>query len=363
MNENDPLKLPPGTSIYVCGTWSGWAHLEEMELTEDGIFTTTVILGNTRCESFYLCMNGNTASKIYPVVNEASPLISIKGPGDQGAGKSWLIDGRDREVPAGTAYKIYFNWGQSMKKVWWEEVSEANGPKAYEHVYSIIGSWASFQFQDLTPNPTDPTRWEGSFKVNERGECLFQLVRDHDNQQLIYPSKPDTTSTDVPVRGPDAWGAGKYWKVEGAADDIIQVQLEINDGSVEVTIGLQVWESIAGWGRHDYFLKTFGVSQCTQMTMAESGIFRCTGITSAQHSEDHHAYVESFQILVDEDPMHCFYPALADSASGANITCLPDGLEHEERWLVQSLRPGASFEVIFDTTATDRRKMVTWSLQ
>jgi len=354
--------LPATTAIYVCGTWSGWAQQEEMELDDDGIFTFTVTLSNTRHESFFICMNGDMSSRIYPVVNEASPLISIKGPNAAGEGKYWIIDGRDKEVPAGTVYKIYFNWGSIMKKVWWEEVSEKVQPKAYEHVYSVIGNWASYQFQDLTPT-ADPKVWEGSFKINERGECLFQIVRDHDYQQLIYPSKPNTTSTGVPVRGPDAWGEGKYWKVEGAADGIINVQLEIDDGTVEVTIGLQVWENIPGWGRHDYFLRSLTSSQCMKMTMTEPGIFQCIGTVGTNYSEENQAYVETFQILVDEDLTHCFYPALTDSASGVNITCPPDGLEHEERWMIRSLWPSVDFQVTFNTLATDRRKMVTWKLQ
>merc|ERR1711879_291223 len=124
---------------------------------------------------------------------------------------------------------------------------------------------------------------------------------DHDPSQAIYPRDPNATSTGIPVRGPDSWCAGKYWLVEGACDDIIPVRVEVEDGRIEVLIGSKTFQSIPGWGRHDYYLKALTQSTCSRMDMAEPGIFKCRGVVSDLWSEELQGCVESFQILVDAD--------------------------------------------------------------
>lgn len=364
--DEDDFSLPYGETVHICGSWSGWMYTEEMERTEDGTFTTIILLGDTRCESFYLCLNGDKDSMFFPAITNASPLISVQGPGDQGNGRRWLIDGRDNEIPAGTAYKIGFKPGRN-KKVWWQEVSVALAMKAQSavisHTYSILGSWTCFQSEDLQQSPDEPGVWVGSYKISESGQDRIQLVRDRDPEQLIYPSKADADSTSIPLRGPDGWGAGKYWLIQGEPDETVELRLAVDDGHMEVTIGSKVWQNVEGWGRHDYFIMSLTSSQCAQMKMEGPGIFKYSGVISETYSDQYQGFVESFQIVVDMDPHYCFYPAMADAGGGRYICCKPDGRAHDENWLIRSLWPGKSFEVVLDLNVADSRKMVTWKLQ
>merc|ERR1719188_2747136 len=98
-----------------------------MEHQDDGSFLVTILLGDFRFETFFLCLSDNLKSRIYPTINEASPMIHIEGPDDQGEGKRWLIDGRDEEIPSGTVYQIRFAWRKERLLINWEAVSPKFG--------------------------------------------------------------------------------------------------------------------------------------------------------------------------------------------------------------------------------------------
>eukprot|EP00404_Azadinium_spinosum_P004652 CAMPEP_0180467970 /NCGR_PEP_ID=MMETSP1036_2-20121128/27279_1 /TAXON_ID=632150 /ORGANISM="Azadinium spinosum, Strain 3D9" /LENGTH=174 /DNA_ID=CAMNT_0022474959 /DNA_START=53 /DNA_END=574 /DNA_ORIENTATION=+ len=116
----DDQNLDPGVKITMCGSWTGFKVMQDMEQQDDGTFLCTIIFGDTRFETFFLCLNGNPKSRIYPTINEASQVIHIEGPDDQGEGKRWLIDGRDQEIPSGTVYQIRFAWRKERFLINWE---------------------------------------------------------------------------------------------------------------------------------------------------------------------------------------------------------------------------------------------------
>jgi len=362
------LLNPEGVRVCICGSWSGWSQTEEMELQEDGSYMRTVIMGETRCETFYICLNDNSEYRIYPVANNASQRVWIEGPDAQGAGKRWIIDGRDEEVPGLTVYQVRFWWGRHRKQIAWEEVSPKFAADAlhYEHRYQVLGTWTSWSKHELVKDPDDDDVWEYSLKIGLQGEEEFQLCRDHDAQQLIYPAKPRTTKASVAVRGPDDMGEGKHWLIRGNVDEVVKIRLEVDDGRVSVAViseakGEKVWSSIEGWHRHDYWLAFHG-GPCRRMKMDPEvpGLFRCRGIVRDGYDEKFRGFCEFFNVIVDEDPSFSFYPEVGFASTGECIVRGPDRDSEGRPFTIKSWSVGAGFEVFLDLNAIDRRRVVTW---
>eukprot|EP00404_Azadinium_spinosum_P023641 CAMPEP_0180629804 /NCGR_PEP_ID=MMETSP1037_2-20121125/39653_1 /TAXON_ID=632150 /ORGANISM="Azadinium spinosum, Strain 3D9" /LENGTH=173 /DNA_ID=CAMNT_0022650623 /DNA_START=69 /DNA_END=587 /DNA_ORIENTATION=- len=92
----------------------------DMAQQDDGTYLCTIILGDTRFETFFLCLDQNRKIRIYPTINEASQMIHIEGPDDKGEERRWLLDGRDEEIPSGTVYQIRFAWRKERMLINWE---------------------------------------------------------------------------------------------------------------------------------------------------------------------------------------------------------------------------------------------------
>merc|ERR1740138_1748875 len=135
-----------------------------------------MMLGETRRESFYLCLNDDSRDqKIYPVISTAFKHIHIQGPDNQGAGKRWIIDGRDEETPAGVVYGIRFAWRASRLLIDWEEIppslaSESTRQlKSYAHTFCIRGSSTAWKFQNMRKVEAEDGVWECSVRIGLTG--------------------------------------------------------------------------------------------------------------------------------------------------------------------------------------------------
>lgn len=363
-------ELERGSTVAVCGSWSGWKRLEDMELQADGSYRRVFVLGETCCEAFFLCLNRDPAQRMYPAISTASEKIWIEGPDDQGRGRRWIIDGRDEHVHAGTLYAIHFWWGLDRKRISWEEVSPKDSVLAlrYEHSYAVVGTWTSWTPHELTRNPDEAGVWECTLRMGPSGEEEFQFVRDSDPQQSIYPARPRTSSLDVAVRGPDQLGKGKHWLIQGRMDEFYTIRLEVDDGGITVTTshasGVRVWKSKDGWDRHDYCVAgswSNWICEMLNMDPQLPGFFKYRGQVGTDFSEEHQGFVEFFQVVVDEDMGQALYPELPDTGPGECIVHGPDGESQGRMWMARSLRPGAFFEIVLNLKAEDRRQIVTWT--
>jgi len=295
--------------------------------------------------------------------------IWIHGPDVRGEGKRWIIDGRDEEIPAGTVYQIRFWWGKQRKRIVWEEMNPKFAIDAlhYQHRYQVLGTWTSWSKHEFEKDPDEETIWEYSFKIGVTGEESFQLCRDHDDEQLVYPAKPRTVRTNVPVRGPDHLGHGKAWVVKGIVDEVVRIRLEIDDGKITVAVisetkGEKVWESREGWDRHEYWV-VFKSGTLTKMVMdpRAPGVFRAPGVIGDTYDEKFRGFCEFFSVVVDEDPHHAFYPEVGFASTGECIVHGPDRECEGRPFTVKGWQVGATFTVTLDLNAVDRRKRVTWA--
>jgi len=355
-----------GCNVSICGSWTGFTKMEDMELDDDDMsFGTTIVLGDTRCESFYLCLNGDPKMRIYPAVNRASQLIYVKGPDDQGEGKRWMIDGRDAQTPAGVMYQIRFQWKASRLLVEWEEVAPKIMPLTkYQHIYCVKGTWTTNSFQAM--KQIEDGIWESIVKIGVRGEEKFQLGRDYDDQQCIYPSVANTENNPTAYAcGPDDLGKGRSWVLRGVPGDSVKIRLETEEAKVVVKIirqaGEKVYESLPE--RHNYSVVASWNDYTTKDLMTRDpenpSIWRLQGVMGQNVSEDLGTFYELFQIQVDGDPNAVIYPPFPLASVGECIVEGPDDQGQENFFVLKSPNAGISFEIVLDLKALDRRNIIS----
>merc|ERR1719443_1016768 len=86
-----------------------------------GCYTCKVTIGDTRFETFQLCLDGDPSRPIYPAVHNAgSSVIILTGTDGRRQSKQWLIHGRDQAAPSGTTYRIRFEWKGFHQSISWE---------------------------------------------------------------------------------------------------------------------------------------------------------------------------------------------------------------------------------------------------
>jgi len=364
--------LDPEVGVGICGSWSGWTRTERMQPQGGGWYAATVALGEGRYELFHIRLGEKDKGMlVYPAIPNASQRIWVEGPGASQEGRNWIIDGRDLEVPSGTLYEIRFRWHSERMAVQWEPIVgiPINPVAEFEHCYCLLGTFSSGQLHDMRRVAGEEGTWEGSFRLGVTGTEEFQISRDGDMGQLIYPAQPQTLRTTVPVRGPDGMGKGKRWLVRGPTGDGVTVRLRILDAHIAVTVasevkGAKVYESVEGWERHQYSVVGSWTNWAPVAMVPDAeapGVFRAFAKLGEMYSSRAEAFVELFQVVVDDDAAQAFHPMVDGSDSGQHIVLGPDGDGDGKNWAVLSAVPNARFEICLDLTAVDRRKMVTWT--
>lgn len=245
--------LAPWTAddrVFITGTWNAWTQRDELELSEDGVYTCGITLGDCRWEEFQLVVNDDPNCLFYPATAKANPSIRIHGPDTDGKGKTWLIDGRADCAPAGTAYKLVFQWSEPRRIHW--EVAAGEEPDCmlacdYPHRYFLVGSATRWTMQEMQPCER-PGLHGTTFTIGSAGFEEFHCVRDRDSNQAIYPEIKNAEETSIAVRGPDSEGPGKTWLIRGIKGEVVTVRLHVSGGFTAVEVcsasaGQRRWES------------------------------------------------------------------------------------------------------------------------
>nr|AQS99253.1 type I polyketide synthase [Gambierdiscus excentricus] len=356
---NPPRVQPIGQDVFICGTWTGWSEYEAMEGGRNDTYQCAIVLGETRVEKFYLSCSEDTYESIHPLVDDAGQSEQIVGPDFDGSKDLvWMIDGRKDGSPPGTIYEITFSWSPEKKTISWEKAESTGELKVlgydFEHKFYLTGSWRRWEgYQEM--RKVDDDTYEGAFKVGYRFSEEFQIVRDADPKQAIYPCKPKCMSTSLPLCGPDDQGKGKNWLVKGKQHQVITVRVKYVNAKAKVTVitptDEKFWESWEGWALQNtqtfYVTGTFNGGRCSPMVPVESeqGVHKYLLTLNADGTA-------SFQILVNEDRELVLHPdeglaLMGPSAEGANA------------WYMEG-PSNAKYEVKLDLLQADRTKMVTW---
>jgi len=357
-----------GRSVHIASSWSGWRSLEELTQTSTSTYQCAMRLGETLVERFYIIVDRKTELCIYPVVDKANQTRAIFGPNGNRNGRSWLIDGRDDDIPEGTLFVVEFTWTATSKQIRWNAIAENNIPpgiqgKTFQHTYSAVGSWVAMQHVDMMRSTSVPNAWEVMFTIGTMQQETFHFVRDHDDKQAIYPRVQDgelARDTSVQTAGPDDLGKGKYWVVTGKFGEAVNLMMQICNGRITVvtkceTEGVKSWGSAEGQLRHTYYAfgswDNWGFREMTP-DEEDPGVYRC------QFTICDPELREEFQIVLDKDRKLTMYPAVPRSPPGEGLLVGPDAGGAYKNWEVRGPR-GQQMEITLDLLSQDKRTVVT----
>lgn len=358
-----PTESPmPKGKIYITGTWDGWSSQELIEQAPDGAYHYFTRLGETRMESFYFTVEQNEGFAIFPAAKHAGLEIRTVGPLKREEGHAWLIDGRDEEWPEGTLMHVTLaaNRDTGFREVSWERVPEEGGPselQKFQHGYCVRGSWTAGQMVPMTKVHGKRNTFEYKTRIGISGQESFQISRDGDTDQLIYPATPSTSRLGVPVRGPDHLGTGSHWVVHGQQSGTLTIRLEVIDAHVTVTAisssGTRRWDSMDGRARKKFFVSGSWSEDCIPMheDPENPDLYRLRVEMQSQ--------LEEFQIFVDEDPRRAFHPQVGGFPCGAVFVCGPDDDGRNDHFTLQG-EAGVSYEILLDLKSQDKRWTVAW---
>lgn len=278
-----------------------------------------------------------------------------------GKGKHWIIDGREDNVPAGTIYKIRFEWDDYTKEISWEpDVTPNVFGDGFEHTFAVVGSWSNWAFQEMTLG-FDRGVHEFSATMPRSGEFEFQIVRDRDWGQTVYPALPRASKQHVPVAGPDDEGHGRNFLFRAVPGEVVRISLRILDGG-DLAVTAQAsgaeavtWESGRAVPPQTYHI-TGPFNSGASATMRHTGIPGVYAFEVVLGASGEAA----FQILSEGEASQVIYPADADAASGASAALGPDGLGQGQHWCIRGQR-GERYRVILNLNEENPRQIVTWS--
>mmetsp|Transcript_38686 Transcript_38686/g.111798 ORF Transcript_38686/g.111798 Transcript_38686/m.111798 type:complete len:1194 (-) Transcript_38686:204-3785(-) len=355
--------------VYIMGTWDCFSNLVLMDPIAGSSYAITVVLGESRCEQFRFAVNEDSRQEFHPDRLCAPRTARVEGPDGDGERKTWLIDGRADQVPAWTMYKVTFEWGfdwayGEYKKVAWEAMEQVAPHQMrlmlHQHSYGIRGTWTSWAFRILDRCQDEPGVWFTAMRLGVSGREEFQLARDNDITQSIYPAAPLATRSGIPIRGPDCHGNGKNWLIVGSPGDVFRIRLRVCDGDISLSLTAEdgvakMWRNVEtnDWMRY-YVVGswndwTFGPMK---RDVVQPHLHRMSVRIGAQGFEE-------FHIVIEKDWALQLYPDLEKSQLYEGELCGPDCDGHGFDWLMRG-DVGAEYEIILDLHEKDRRRAVTW---
>jgi len=331
--------MAPRRGYQIMGTWNGW-ETEDMQSEGGGMFSAVVTLGENGWERFQIVLDGDARRVLYPGYDRldlATKGAPVAGPEDVFHSDSWTIDTRpfmgveegalvaaagpvplDRQDAGrpGDRFKVRLAVKGKWRMVEWENldagVPEGSAPASVvpAGTYQISGSWNHGELQDMTADPAVPGLFTGEVKLVTRGTSFFQIIRNRDWDQAVYPAEPGADSSSV-VLGPDVQ-IGSSWALDGMPGDVYQVDFSRAGDTKQVT-----WSYLrsAELNRAEYEETRrplfFVVGTWDDMTSIHR--MHWTGEYFQFYVQLGSRAKESFQIYLNGSPAKCIYPGTADA--------------------------------------------------
>ncbi|CAK9076066.1 unnamed protein product [Durusdinium trenchii] len=236
----DPI-CEPRRGCSIVGSWSLMDTPQQMRGEGLDQFSFVVTLGEHGCEWFQIWLDGERERILHPAVPRGLSTAKVQGPHHyrQVATFGWCIDTRpgkteerypDEGVP-GDQFKVQLVTKGRFRSVTWERLDtqdlQRNGLPKTMGRYFIVGSWNDWQPEEMALE--DEVLGRFSIKaVMPKGKQRFQILRNRDWRQMIYPETGYAETPDVAVKGPDGAGHGSYWNVEvEASRNVVLIDLDL----------------------------------------------------------------------------------------------------------------------------------------
>lgn len=266
----------PAKAYTIVGTWSSWTNPQAMEKEDEGVYGYTVTLGENCWEMFQIWLDGDEDRVLHPGRNRAGKAVAVSGPERVGVHLNWVIDGRavleaegdglegyqdatpieadpgallmqpyagtggadglvelphsDRGWP-GAEYRIRLRVAGKWRSVEWERISEMPAaldvgvvPETAKGKYFVAGSFNDWGFQEMSADFVAAGVYNIEVTLYRTRE-YFQIVRNEDWQQMIYPLYKVANQMSE-VGGPDDGGHGSNWCIKGEVGDIFRIEFQ-----------------------------------------------------------------------------------------------------------------------------------------
>jgi len=136
------------------------------------------------------------------------------------------------EGQPGDQYQVQLQVKGRFRSVTWERLDtrnvQRNGLPRTMGRYFIAGSWNDWRPEEMMLEDEAVGRFTIKASL-PKGKQRFQILRNRDWRQLIYPeTRYADCEDDVPVKGPDASGYDSYWSIEVMASrNVFFIDLEL----------------------------------------------------------------------------------------------------------------------------------------
>jgi len=408
----------PSRCYTIIGSWTQWTDPAPMEAEGDGTYGFTVVLGETRFETFQIWLDGDSQRVLHPGHNKGYKDNTVFGPDNLGHGFNWMIDGRHQmhsvtipeqygkdgllkshsegevaalvpsssEGPAakgpklpgadfgmpGDAYRVRLKVIGKWRTVSWEKLSPDQHTASLVEQFQrerlsqfyVAGSWNDWNLSEMTADPARP----GAFQTTAmlwRSGGEFQILRNRDWCQVVHPSEPRCKRDAVgAAEGPDDKGHGLNWFLDGQAGDTFRIEM-VRSGEGDSQ------QTSVSWDRLDQSSQSSAASRASYCIVGSWTAWQ--SIEEMEFDGQCYRYLlqigskgeESFQILLDGLWERILHPDRSDACpQSIHVLQGPSINAHGLNWTVgrnDEGLPGSRYEVKLTLTRNGSPKTVEWT--
>merc|ERR1712151_1409196 len=110
----------------------------------------------------------------------------------------------------------------------WECISETHAPGTSSPAtgnYFVTGTFNYWEFKEMTPDWNMPGTYHAAVHLHS-DTIAFQIVRNEDWLQMIYPTFNGSCGEGDDVLGPDDEGRGMLWRLDGKIGDMFDISFQ-----------------------------------------------------------------------------------------------------------------------------------------
>mmetsp|Transcript_48559 Transcript_48559/g.123645 ORF Transcript_48559/g.123645 Transcript_48559/m.123645 type:complete len:1178 (-) Transcript_48559:122-3655(-) len=391
----------PARSYTVVGSWSVGGQPETLKSEGKGSYGITITMGELGFERFQIMLDGDPERVLHPGMADAFKDGAVKGPdtADLAEGNSWMIGGRSvgasalaltdpgsggeaasdaprDDVRPGDQYHIQLLINGRYRMVTWSRVAVDNRsavvpakvPASIGRYY-FSASWCDWSLQEMAEDQDNP----GVYRIETmllKSAGIFSIVRNQDWRQLLYPATMYADGDPNKAYGPDQWGRGLSWLIQGQPGDVFEVELQrsgLEAGSVSMQVSFhrlrqeELASELAEQAQEPrYYLVGSWDRWLTRHKMTRQGDRYVADVTVGMEPE-------RFQILADGDWNRILYPSVVDAGLGDEAYLRgPDNRGSQLCWVIGTTaeeRGGGRFEItlLMGGVPGSGPKSVVWS--
>lgn len=256
-DEDGEEFIPYRHNYSIVASWSAWKFQEMIPSSDEtGLWTTSVRIGMSGEEEFQFARDNDWSQIIHPALPRAALTSTpVKGPGNGGTGKNWLITGRRGEIVTIQLRVVDGDITVTTASETHGVRSWRNAPKGRRQPeYYISGSWNSWGLSPMigTSSGSSSPRQKGSLfrhrvQLGASGVEEFQVAVEDDQQShgnagtastvcRYYPHVHRAALGQGTLCGPDSRGHGLNWCIEGQPGAIFEVILDLGQADRRLAI-------------------------------------------------------------------------------------------------------------------------------